>query len=219
MAIEYSVRRSRTVVFDLDDTLYAEADYVESGKQAVRALLAVQMGKSVSDAAMNAPDFLSAIISELGMPVSVKSSLLWIYRLHSPAITLRPGAATLIDALILAGDAFCIVTDGRSLTQRLKISALALAPDAVFISEEVGHEKPETPAFDDIERLFPAERTVYIGDNIAKDFVVPRRKGWLTIGLRHDGRAIHSGHREGCVGSQPEIWCDDFAEIARILLG
>lgn len=218
MVTKQATRRNRTVVFDLDDTLYAEADYVQSGKQAIRALLAAQMGKPVSDAALNAPDFLSAIISELGMPASVKTSLLWIYRLHSPVITLRPGAATLIDALMLAGDAFCIVTDGRSLTQRLKISALALAPDAVFISEEVGHEKPETPAFDDIERLFPAEHTVYIGDNIAKDFVVPRRKGWMTIGLRHDGRAIHGKHGQGCSGIQPELWCDNFAEIARILL-
>lgn len=210
--------RNRTIVFDLDDTLYAEEDYVLSGKRSVATFILDYFHRDMREKIIAADDFLTIIVDELQLPDAVKTSLLWHYRLHEPIINLRPGAAACIASLRQRGDAICIVTDGRSVTQRLKIRALGLDPDAIFISEEVGAEKPSPQAFEAVERQYPADRFVYIGDNTDKDFVVPRQRGWCTLGLRHDARAIHRRSGENGTGVQPDSWHSDFSSIANALL-
>ncbi len=212
-----SLLHLRVVVFDLDDTLYAEADYVLSGKLALAEAVALHFGRRLPDDVLATEDFIAAISRELGLPDSVKASLLWLYRLHEPKIGLRSGVAELLALLEAQGDRVCIITDGRSLTQRAKIRALGLKPHAVYISEEIGFEKPETPAFAMVTEMFPDGSYYYVGDNARKDFITPRQMGWHTIGLRHDDRAIHVGCGEGCGGTQPDVWCDDFGAIARLL--
>jgi putative hydrolase of the HAD superfamily len=206
----------RTVVFDLDDTLYSEADYVQSGKQALEELIEKVHQLKVDPRLYDQKDFIGAICDELSLHSSVRSSLLWYYRLHTPRIVLRPGAADLIAALRVRGDQIAIITDGRSVTQRLKIRALDLQVDHICISEEVGSEKPDPTAFIKVECACPASSFVYVADNCAKDFVAPRQRKWLSIGLRPDQRSIH-GRFDQADAVMPDLWADDFDQISKLL--
>lgn len=208
---------SRTVVFDLDDTLYAEADYVLSGKRALRDLLSKLYARRIDDAVFDQADFISGLCHAMDLPSAAAQSLIWKYRLHHPAIVLRPGAAELIGKLRTEGDRVCIITDGRSVTQRLKIAALGLEVDGVYISEEIGAEKPDPASFLEVERDWPAEAYVYVADNVGKDFIVPRERQWLSVGLRADARAIYGARLSEPGATMPDLWADDFKGISAIL--
>ena len=205
----------RTVVFDLDDTLYDECTYVKSGKRAVGKLLEKLYGIDASDILLDThQDFIGFACRKFGLSDASKDSLLWAYRLHRPSISLRPGVVDLWRTLRQAGAAICILTDGREITQRLKVDALGLDPDGLFTSESVGSEKPSPRGYQLIEARYPSCDYIYIADNPKKDFVAPQRLGWRTFGIRPSLTSIHVG--PGTVQLdfvQPQIWVNDFAEL------
>jgi putative hydrolase of the HAD superfamily len=210
----------RTIVFDLDDTLYAEADYVQSGKAAVTDMAYELFGVDFShDVAILETGFLDYIAEKLGGHAGLKESLLWTYRLHHPKIQVRVGVKELITGLKTRGDSVAIITDGRSVTQRLKIAALELDVEHIFISDEIGFEKPDPAAFLAVENRCATQAYVYVGDNVHKDFDVPRNRGWLSVGLRHDERAIHALHVSAQEHVQPDIWVDNIEMLSALLLG
>lgn len=206
------------VVFDLDDTLYKEADYHASGLEAVCRLVETLYGKSVKQEVfrlqqVGEPDVLAGICTVLGAPLSVKETLLWFYRLHEPAIALDTDISTTMHQLELDYQ-LAVLTDGHSISQRLKLKALGLGHLQTYISEDHQDNKPSTARFRIIMRDMPAERYVYVGDNPAKDFIAPNQLGWITIGLRDDGRNVHNQTSIHFSSAQlPKIWVDHFSQI------
>lgn len=203
------------IVFDLDDTLYKEREYQRSGFLAVIEWAQSVYGKlnektlqrlcASSDA--NA-DFLSEVCNVLKLPLTVKDSLLWVYRLHDPKISLGDEVKELlrhINARFHVG----ILTDGRSASQRLKVKALGLDDYPLYISEEYGEEKPSMLRFKKVMNDFPGMNYVYVGDNPAKDFIAPNCLGWKTIGVRDDGSNIHPQDVLCATPQmQPDLWID-----------
>ena len=209
---------STVVVFDLDDTLYKEADYQASGLEAVCRLVETLYGKSVKKEVLRLQqvgerDVLAGICTILGAPLSVKETLLWFYRLHEPAIALDTDISTTMQQLELDYQ-LAVLTDGHSISQRLKLKALGLGHLQTYISEDHQDNKPSTARFRIIMRDMPAERYVYVGDNPAKDFIAPNQLGWITIGLRDDGRNVHNQTSVHFSSAQlPKIWIDHFSQI------
>ena len=119
------------IVFDLDDTLYAEFDYKVSGIKAVCrqvAELYPQCDKQalLSSLNMQGNSWLDDLCDYCHFNDSEKAALLWQYRLHTPDI--RPYMPSeKLKKLIRQFAGSALITDGRSLTQRLKLSALVLA--------------------------------------------------------------------------------------------
>ena len=81
-----------------------------------------------------------------------------------------------------------IITDGRPLGQRNKISALGLEElvDEIIITDEIGgaeFRKPNDISFRIMQRKLkvPFEKTVYVGDNPQKDFHAPRQLGMQSV--------------------------------------
>ncbi len=210
---------STVFVFDLDDTLYKEADYHRSGVLAVGRkidlLYKIDISSRISEwIDGTAKDLWGAICKELNLPETVKQSLIWEYRLHQPEITLDPATRRMIDWLARRSSGLAILTDGRAITQRLKLSALGLENLPAYISEEHGSEKPSPERFQAIQRLHPAQQHVYIGDNPAKDFLAPNQLGWISIGLRGDERNIHSQEfLDLDTRYFPKIWINSLAEL------
>jgi putative hydrolase of the HAD superfamily len=209
------------VVLDLDDTLYPEADYQDSGLRAVCGLVAKLYGKapSAEQALARRPDDpLGAICEIAEVPDSVKSSLLWMYRLHTPDISLAPRVAAAIYELSARAKAVVILTDGRSVTQRLKLQALGLAHLRTYISEEFASEKPDPHRFECIMRDLPAQAYVYVADNPAKDFIAPRALGWDTVGVRGNSRNVHrQDSREWPPEQLPKVWINSLPELSELL--
>lgn len=177
---------SKVVVFDLDDTLYKEVDYVRSGLMAVAhhlgddSLLALML--KARSKGMNAFEAVKEQRSDAEIDKMIE-----IYRNHKPQISLPRGTTLTLDYLH-SKYTLALVTDGRSVGQRNKIEALALeryfAPEDIIISEEFGSDKHSAANFKAIEKNHPgAEFYFYIGDNPEKDFYQPNLLGWHTIML------------------------------------
>ena len=217
---------SRTVVvFDLDDTLYQEADYVESGVRYVCDRINALYGKNLYLEVLGAirldsgVDWLGLLCERAGLPIAAKESLLWLYRLHEPNIQLLVDCKTAIEKIADAASAVAVLTDGRSITQRLKLKSLGLSALPVYISEEYGSAKPAPDRFKTIQSHFPAEHYVYVADNVIKDFAGCNPLGWIGIGMLGDRRNIHSqslqDHPEAL---HPAYWVNDWEDLCKLLL-
>ncbi len=112
----------RVTCFDLDDTLIAEAGYVESGLRAVGAMLSARHRLRTADpggwlVARWRSTRGGAVIQELleaeGLPAErLVPELVEAYRGHLPSIALREGAAELPRWLHARGDRLALVSDG-----------------------------------------------------------------------------------------------------------
>ena len=185
-------------VFDLDDTLYFERDYSRSALMFVGKLIAKQyqlQGASTRllellDQGASSP--IDCLWSELALPADAKSGVVTAMHAHSPDIRLRPDANILLDVLRTKRLGFTIVTDGRSITQRAKLTALGcIDAKYISISEEVGLPKTDYRRFKLIEAKFAARQYCYVADNPENDFVAPNSLGWNTFMLLDGGFNIH----------------------------
>lgn len=188
----------RAVILDLDDTLYAERTYFESGLAAVanfvagpdEGLRSAWRERLVADVRANGrPGALDRIPAPPGRPEDGwVATLLQVYRTHRPIITCFPDVAPFIARARGEHVRLGIVTDGKSCAQRRKIEALGLAGklDAVVCSDDIDAPKPAVESFVAAAALMgaPAEACLYIADDPFKDFIGPRRLGMDTIHLR-----------------------------------
>lgn len=208
------------VVFDLDDTLYYELDYQESGYSAVIDLVSEVYGcnkDKLRDLTEGGGDVLQRICDFIGVS-SAKESLLWSYRLHKPDIRIQPEAVELFEFLRGKGATILILTDGRSVSQRLKLLALDLSDIEVYISDEYNSEKPDLLRFEAICQKYAADQYVYIGDNADKDFIAPNKLGWLTIGLKPSERSIYKANVSVFIeGLHPQCWVKSLINVKDIL--
>lgn len=218
----------QVVVFDLDDTLYKEIDYLKSAYREIASLVYpilkadyededtvyhwmmenYQQGRNVFDELLRYP-----------VPYD-KQELLRIYREHKPTIALSEETVEVLEALKKEGYILGLITDGRSLTQRNKIGALGLdkyiESSLILISEEKGFCKPSLESFQYVMKLYPGVSYVYVGDNPQKDFYGPNQLRWMTICLKNDDRNIHpQGEVELAYRAQVSI--ENLKEIKDIL--
>ncbi len=205
------------LVFDLDDTLYKEIDYVRSGIAAVLAQLdrlgfSAKSARVLSEQELRSGRAIDVLIAKLNVPPTMHESLIWVYRLHHPNIGLDDTAKEILHW----AESFCaglaIITDGRSFTQRQKLHALGLGHIPAFISAEVGVTKPDQRAFLAVQKLWPSKVYVYVADNPAKDFIAPRDLGWPSFGILDDGRNSHAQNLK-IAPAQPTKWLHSLAEL------
>lgn len=185
------------IVFDLDDTLYPEREFVRSGFHAAANFLDDSQSHELFEIMWHyyqqgVVDVFSRIIAERSVEIP-KTELIECYRRHIPQLQLAPKVIALLDMLKVKGHPLGLITDGRSITQRNKIDALGLSKWGfeIAISEEIGAAKPASTSFLRMQAIFPDRPLVYLGDNPAKDFVAPNRLGWTTICLQASETNIH----------------------------
>ena len=184
------------VVFDLDDTLVSELEFQRSGITAVENAITLLYGIPFDGLIQQAlgtgvDDLWGWACEQLSLPLEVKTSFLWLYRLHPPIINLAPGVRTALDILFGFEANIAILTDGRSVTQRLKLNAVGLDSIPLFVSEDFQSTKPNDERFVAIEKRWPGCRYVYVADNPIKDFLAPNSRGWLTLGANWIEERVH----------------------------
>ncbi len=193
---------SAVLVFDLDDTLYLERDFVRSGFAAVGEYLDRERGiAGFADACRGLfadglrSRVFDAALERLALPCSPAeiATLVDVYRNHRPCISLAEDAAR-----FLAADTRrrAMITDGPAHTQRAKIDSLGIAGHFGLVlatgSWGEGFGKPHPRAFEQVMQWSgaPARQHIYIADNPAKDFLAPRQLRWKSIQVNRPGR-IH----------------------------
>lgn len=187
----------KAIIFDLDDTLHLERDYVFSGFNAVAKahedLLgpweesSEKMRKLFFDSEKRRRIF-NILLEERGRVVTEDTigAMIKTYRFHLPDISLTPEVDSLLSKL-REKYKLGLITDGPVMMQAAKVEALDLRAklDTIILTEEFGKEfaKPHPKAFEYmVEKLgIKHKECVYMGDNAGKDFLAPNKLGWLTI--------------------------------------
>ena len=217
------------IIFDLDDTLYSEKEYVKSGFKAVSDYLGgnyeeklwhfFELGKPAIDELLNA----------LGREAE-KNKVLGIYRSHKPSIRLYPDVLETITELKNSNIKIGLITDGRPEGQRNKIIALGLESlcDDVIITDELGgiqFRKPCDIAFRTLLTRWklPANKVAYVGDNVNKDFQAPNQLGMKSIwfknkdGLYTQGVAGNDNLKNTSSVNRVDYTIDSISQIKEIL--
>jgi putative hydrolase of the HAD superfamily len=197
--MEINIKPNSFIIFDLDDTLYAEIDFLKSGFKHISCTVSKQIGYDIYDQMMSLYcdklDVFKWINDSFGseFPALSTSNLLAIYREHQPQINLRKDAADFLNRLAKTSIPMGLITDGRSVTQRNKLKALSIENlfTEIVISEEFGSEKPSERNYLFFEKRYPNYEFCFIGDNTTKDFVVPLQLGWTSICIKDNGLNIH----------------------------
>ena len=213
------------LVFDLDDTLYDEVNYARSALAFAGGLIEASFqlknaASSLLEAFDNGQhDAIGALWKTHALPPTARSDVIAAMRGHQPTIDLPPDSAEALTGLETQGIKWSILTDGRSLTQRLKIKALGLTNySSLYISEEREIRKPELKAYSQIADDQPgACKLWYIADNPAKDFAVPNALGWNTIMVRDRGQNIHPQNIDVPEAFRAQVEISHLAEIITLL--
>ncbi len=207
----------RAVVFDLDDTLYPESQYVRSGYRAVAAHLQEKLNRQEpfddwlwsrfqAGKTQGAFDALSEQFA-LSLTGGQIQELIGVYREHTPEIELYPGVAEMLPQLHRRWK-LALLSDGFLPAQRLKVAALGIEQffDAIVLTDQMGRDawKPSPLGFEAIRTKLdaPHETCAYVADNPAKDFIAPNELGWLTIQWVRDGQ-IHAA-KPAPPGGEPQ---------------
>ena len=182
------------IVLDVDDTIYKELDYVQSGFQVVSEYLEQRFKIPAKEVFERMCSFLpnrrGRIFDEVLLHYSCYSQeivqeCLQIYRCHSPKIHLFPDVIRFLQRF--SNNQKYLVTDGFPSVQRKKIQSLGVKKYNLFYYLThiwgVEFEKPNPLAFQLIcEREgVTAEQVVYFGDNQRKDFVGISPLGFKTV--------------------------------------
>lgn len=216
---------SKVVVFDLEDTLYQEIDFLKSGYHAVADYLTKTVGihdlyaEMIEAYQAGEKDVFQKVLDHHHLNID-KSELADVYRYHIPQIHLDSKVRSVLEQL-QGRYHLAIITDGRPRTKRNIINALGLSeffewPD-IYISDEVGHLKTAPYSFEKIMDTYPDSHYVYVGDNPAKDFLVPNRLGWITVCLLDTGQNIHPQDFKLSVEYLPQRIIKDITELLEII--
>lgn len=219
----------KAVIFDLDDTLYPEADYVKSGFGEVENTIEKKFGlknikgKLFEYFLLDKTDVYGRFLRNNGVVFTDSDikELAESYRAHKPELKLLPEVKDMLLTLRANGCKTGIITDGRPLQQNAKIDALGLRGlvDEVIVTDELGgpnFRKPNPLAFDLMCKnlCVDPEEMVYVGDNPKKDFAVKKYLPVYTVYVRNCGLYKDAGFYDGIT---PDFIVNRITEILTLI--
>ncbi|GGE00147.1 HAD family hydrolase [Rhizobium anhuiense] len=223
------------LIFDLDDTLYDESKFVDSGLAAVASHGHARWGWDAEPSLATLRETLTVEGRGKVFDRWLESHGKWsrarvaecvkVYRHHRPNLELWPSGSRMLSRFGGRVPLY-LVTDGHKIVQRNKVDALGLWPEfrRVFITHRFGRAaaKPSTLCF---QRILDLEGCtwrdlVYVGDNPAKDFVGLNPLGALTVRVLTGAHACvraeksYDGHKTILdLDELPAVLSEHFGEI------
>lgn len=185
------------LIFDLDDTLYPEIEFVRSGFFAV----AKELNYLYNFPIIESYNFMLKVLKDKGRGFVFNDLLkfydkfskknvnhcLKVYRHHKPNISLNQNVHSLLS--YFPNNKY-VVTDGHKIVQKNKVDALEISSyfKHIFITHRYGIEnsKPSIYCFELIRKreICNWNEMCYIGDNPNKDFVNLKPLGVHTIRIK-----------------------------------
>jgi putative hydrolase of the HAD superfamily len=214
-----NLRPNSFFVFDLDDTLFLEIDFLKSAYRHISKMIFPRLNKDIFEEMweryQNKENVFQWLMNQYRdqIPELTIDRLLTEYREHNPDIEPTEGVADFLAESNRRNVLMAIITDGRSLTQRNKLKALNILPyfKDIIISEEFGSEKPDKRNYIYFTEKYPQAEFYFFGDNTSKDFLTPHKLGWTTICIKDSGYNIHK--QEIAKQPTPDFVISSFKEI------
>lgn len=179
--------KNKLIIFDIDDTLYDEIDYVKSGYKIVAQKLAKKY--KIDDAYEKMMSLFSSssknVFNRLFDSLNIKYSdddileLVNLYRNHHPNIKLSNDVINTLTYL-RKKYSLAIISDGNYNSQLLKVKSLGLEKlfDEILLTDKYGADywKPSKLAFVHLSKKMNIKLTdmYYVGDNPKKDFYISK---------------------------------------------
>lgn len=195
LEVENHLDGIKAVIFDLDDTLYSEKDYVKSGFNAIEKEFPriANISEKLWKVFENNGKAIDEVLKEENIySEENKNKCLNIYRNHKPDIHLYDGVREMLDNLKQQNVMLGIITDGRPEGQKAKIESLNIKDlfEEIIITDELGgieFRKPNKTAFVKMHELmdFSYNQMLYVGDNINKDFIAPKELGMKSVWFKN----------------------------------
>lgn len=219
-------------IFDLDDTLCMEREYVRSGFMAVGCIVSDRCGMSADVFFQRAWAFFEGGVRGNIFSMMLKeypeisrhfcvSNLVSAYREHIPNIKMHESAIEVLNFLRCKNKFLGLISDGYYVVQKNKIEALFMQEffDHIVLTDIYGREfwKPHERAFLDMEHVSGLKESelIYIADNPQKDFIAPRNRNWRTLRAVFGGQ-VHS-FENVAVEQDAELIVHGFEEWRRVL--
>lgn len=187
----------KTVIFDLDNTLYPEETYVQSGFKAVARYLSEKYDCDCEKLFSKIMDIFNdegrgnvfdTLLNDLNFNENV-STLVYIYRHHFPEISLYSESISLLNSL-KDNYKLALITDGRAFVQKRKVDALNIEDyfDVIIYTDVLGENywKPSAEPYKLVLGMLEcdAKDSCYVGDDPYKDFKAPNELGMKSIQVK-----------------------------------
>lgn len=192
----------KTIIFDLDDTLYNERDFVYGAFREVCMYLSQNFNKNCEKLYKDSIEILNVygrgkIFNKLCDKYSIDEDihkLVNVYRNAKPQLQLYEDALYVLKKFNSCDEEkkiskykLGLITDGNAKVQRNKVESLNLDKyiHKIIITDDYGLSfwKPNEFSYREMMKCFncKAEECVYVGDNPNKDFIGARKVGMYTV--------------------------------------
>lgn len=223
---------NKVIIFDLDDTLISEKEYIDSGFKSIANYFAKKYKLSLKEVHFtieklfkkNNKKVFNRLFEVYGIVYKDDDikELVKIYREHLPSISLLEDAKLLLEELKKRDIKLGIITDGYKETQNRKIKKLELKKivEKIIVTDELGREywKPSKKSFEIMKEYFKVEYSdmIYIGDNITKDFLTPNKLGMISIQIERE-KGIYKNLLAETEEYLPQLKVKNLLEVIQIL--
>lgn len=184
----------KVLIFDLDDTLYYEKEYVLGAFKEVAYYLGNKYGENEEKLYIRMKEILedlgrgkifNIICEENNFNEDIKN-LVNIYRSSKPKLDFYEDSKEFLSWARKHGYKLGIITDGCNKVQWNKIKGLGIEElvDKIIVTDDLGKEfwKPHEKSYLDMMKYFNINKDecMYIGDNPNKDFIGAKGLGIKT---------------------------------------
>ena len=192
----------KAVLFDLDDTLIEEDNFIQSGYRKIAEYLVQQYGFQPQGLYEelyalyldDAKNVFNRIMEVHGVTYTNENimELVQLYRTHLPEITFYEDVIPVLSALRQKNIKLGIISDGYYETQKNKLSVLGANTffDKIIITDELGRDywKPDPRSFLMMRDCFGLDfsEMIYVGDNPEKDFYIGLKYPILTVRINRE---------------------------------
>lgn len=221
----------KVVLFDLDDTLISEYEYIKSGYRNIAQILNLKSDVSETELYYklhslfeeSPRNVFNRICEEMEIQYddSYIKYLVREYREHIPSINLYSDVKSFLNIIKEKNIKTGIITDGYSVSQHAKLKALNVEQlfEKIIVTDDLGREywKPNPKAYEIMKDFFGVEydEIIYIGDNPRKDFYISSIYPIRTVRIiREYGQYLDSEYYEDV---KEEFRVCDLKEVLHIL--
>ena len=199
---------ARLIVMDIDSTLINQEVIDLLGEEAG---VGKQVAQITERAMRGELDFKQALEERVGLLAGLDES---VFERTFERVTFTPGALEAVQALQGKYRLF-LASNGTATVQHSRLTSAGLYPyfEKVFVSQDIGYNKPARDYFEDCFRQIPdfcPERAIMVGDSLTSDVL-----GGINAGIRTCW--VNPAHAPARANIQPDYEIENLSQLEEVL--